>query len=169
MHDKIDRYMKPNGHFQSHTYGVCDLVKLRKHVLAYLGAEPERTYRLVIGSDSQAKNGSATDFVIAIIVHRVGAGGIYFWKRIVEEKQYVLRQRIYQEANYSLLAAEEFLALLKQDGITKYDVEIHVDIGKFGETREMITEIVGMIRGSGYRVKTKPDSYAASKVADRYT
>jgi len=28
---------------------------------------------------------------------------------------------------------------------------------------------VGMIRGSGYTVKTKPESYAASKVADRYT
>lgn len=161
--------MKPNGYFQSQTHGLCDLPKLRQHVLSYLSAEPERTYRLVIGTDSQARNGSATDFVVAIIVHRVGAGGIYFWKRIVEEKQYVLRQRIYQEAAYSLTAAEEFLGLLKKDGITRYDVEIHVDIGKFGETREMITEIVGMVRGSGYRVKTKPDSYAASKVADRYT
>ncbi len=158
-----------NGHFHSQTFGMCDLPQLRQHVLSYLAAEPERTYHLVIGTDSQPKNGSATDFVVAFIIHRVGAGGIYFWKRIVESKQYVLRQRIYQEAAYSLSAAEEFLALLQKDGITKYDVEIHVDIGKFGETREMITEIVGMVRGSGFRVKTKPDSYAASKVADRYT
>ena len=76
---------------------------------------------------------------------------------------------MYQEAIYSLTTAEEFLTLLKRDGITKYDIEIHVDIGKIGDTREMINEIVGMVRGSGYTVKTKPESYAASKVADRYT
>lgn len=161
--------MTTNGHFYSQTFGKCDLTDLRKHVLSYLAADPDYTYRLVIGTDSQAKNGSATDFVVALIIHRVGAGGIYFWKRIVDDKQYVLRQRIYQEAAYSLTTAEEFLGLFKHDGISKYDVEIHVDIGKFGETREMIAEIVGMIRGSGYLVKTKPESYGASKVADRHT
>jgi predicted RNase H-related nuclease YkuK (DUF458 family) len=76
---------------------------------------------------------------------------------------------MYQEAAYSLTAAEEFVSLFKNDGITKYDIEIHVDIGLKGETREMIGEIVGMIRGSGFAVKTKPDSFGASKVADRYT
>jgi hypothetical protein len=161
--------MTSNGHFYSQTYGECDLPELRNRVLAYLSAEPDYSYRLVIGTDSQAKNSRATDFVVAIIVHRVGCGGIYFWKRIVEDKQYVLRQRIYQEATYSLQVADEFLTLLKNDGISKYDVEIHVDIGKFGETRKMIAEIVGMVRGSGFAVKTKPDSYAASKVADRHT
>lgn len=161
--------MITNGHFHSQTYGLCGLEQLRTHVLSYLAQDPDKTYRMVIGTDSQPKNGTATDFVVAFIIHRVGAGGIYFWKRIVEDRQYVLRQRIYKEAGYSLEAAEEFLSLLKRDGITKYDVEIHVDIGKFGETREMITEIVGMVRGSGYRVKTKPESYGASKVADRYT
>lgn len=166
---KLGKHMQTNSHFYSQTYGKCDLSTLRTRVLAYLSAEPDYTYRLVIGTDSQAKNSRATDFVVAIIVHRVGRGGIYFWKRIVEDKQYVLRQRIYQEATYSLQVADEFLTLLKNDGISKYDVEIHVDIGKFGETREMIAEIVGMVRGSGFAVKTKPDSYAASKVADRHT
>lgn len=161
--------MATNGQYHSQTFGECDLLTLRKHLLKYLAAEPDFTYRLVIGTDSQAKNGSATDFVVAFIVHRIGAGGIYFWKRIVDETPYVFKQRIYQEAIYSLQAAEEFLTLLKKDGISKYDVEIHVDIGKIGETRDMIAEITGMVRGSGYRVKTKPDSYAASKVADRYT
>lgn len=161
--------MNGNGFFYSQTYGTCTIEAIRKHMLAYLAADPDRTYRLVIGTDSQPKNGSGTDFVVALVIHRVGAGGIYFWKRIVEHHKYVLRQRMYQEAAHSLTIAEEFLAAFKNDGITKYDVEIHVDIGKGGETREMITEIVGMVRGSGYQVKTKPDSYAASKVADRHT
>lgn len=158
-----------NGHFISPTHGKCELTDVRKRIVTYLADAPKAQYRLVIGTDSQPKNGTATDFVTALIIHRVGSGGIYFWKRIVEAKQYVLRQRMYQEAAYSLTAAEDFVSLFKNDGITKYDMEIHVDIGQKGDTREMIGEIVGMIRGSGFAVKTKPDSYGASKVADRYT
>ncbi len=155
--------------FQSPTYGDLELPQIRSTILSFMAAEPERKYQLVIGTDSQPHNGSGVDFVTAIVVHRIGVGGIYFWRRTVNKKVYVLRQRMYEEAAMSLETAETVVALLHKDGVTKYDVEIHVDIGKFGQTREMITEIVGMIRGSGYTVKTKPESYAASKIADRYT
>jgi len=155
--------------FQSPTHGPLELAQIRDKILAFLSAEPEKKYQLVVGTDSQPHNGSGVDFVTAVVVHRIGTGGIYFWKRIVNKKTYVLRDRMYAEATMSLEMAETVLALLHRDGITKYDVEIHVDIGKFGDTRDMISEIVGMIRGSGYAVKTKPESYAASKVADRYT
>lgn len=155
--------------FQSPTYGALELPAIREHILSFLASEPERKYEIVVGTDSQPHNGAGVDFVTAIVIHRVGCGGIYFWKRIVNKKHYVLRQRMYEEATLSLATADEVLTLLHKDGVTKYDVEIHVDIGAFGETREMIAEIVGMVRGSGYNVKTKPESYAASKVADRYT
>lgn len=155
--------------FYSPTFGSLDLGEVREKILEFMAQLPEHKYQLVIGSDSQPKNGHGCDFVTAIVVHRLGLGGIYFWKRIVETKSLVLRSRIYQEAALSLATAEEFLKVFKNDGITKYDVEIHVDIGKFGKTREMIAEVVGMIRGSGFTVKTKPESYGASKVADRHT
>lgn len=155
--------------FQSPTYGKLDLPQVREKILQFLSREPDKKYQLVVGTDSQPHNGSGVDFVTAIVVHRLGTGGIYFWKRTVNKKTYVLRQRMYEEATMSLEMAETVLTLLHHDGITRYDVEIHVDIGKFGDTHEMINEIVGMIRGSGYTVKIKPESYAASKVADRYT
>ena len=155
--------------FQSPTFGSLELSQVREHILDFLAKEPEHKYQLVVGTDSQPHNGAGVDFVTAIVVHRIGRGGIYFWKRMINKKRYVLRQRMYEEAALSLEMAETVIALLHKDGITKYDVEIHVDIGKFGDTREMIAEIVGMIRGSGYNVKIKPESYAASKVADRYT
>lgn len=157
------------GMFQSPSYGALELPQVRERILHFLATDPEKKYQIVVGTDSQPHNGTGVDFVTAIVVHCIGTGGIYFWKRTVNKKQYVLRQRMYEEATMSLEMAETVLALLHKDGITKYDVEIHVDIGKFGDTRDMIAEIVGMIRGSGYIVKTKPDSYAASKVADRYT
>ncbi len=155
--------------FQSPTYGTLELAQIREKILAFLSAEPDKKYQLVVGTDSQPHNGSGVDFVTAVVVHRIGTGGIYFWKRSVNKKTYVLRDRMYEEATMSLEMAETVLALLHRDGVTKYDVEIHVDIGNFGATHEMINEITGMIRGSGYAVKIKPESYAASKVADRYT
>jgi hypothetical protein len=42
-------------------------------------------------------------------------------------------------------------------------------VGKVGETKELIREIVGMVTGSGFEARIKPDSYGASKVADKYT
>lgn len=155
--------------FLSPSYGTVTLAQLRQKVLYFMKQSPENTYRLVIGSDSQPKNGQGVDFITAIIIHRVGNGGIYFWRRKIEQRHFVLRTRIYEEALLSLQAAEQLLVTFEKDGIRKYDVEIHVDIGNVGQTREMITEVVGMIRGSGFRVKTKPDSYGASKVADRHT
>lgn len=155
--------------FQSPTFGELELLEVRTRIIDFLATDPGSVYQIVVGTDSQPHNGSGVDFVTAIVVHRKGHGGIYFWQRTVNKKTYALRQRMYEEATMSLMMAEEVVTLLHQDGITKYDVEIHVDIGKFGPTREMISEITGMIRGNGFTVKMKPESYAASKVADRYT
>jgi len=155
--------------FQSPTFGELEFLEVRTRIIDFLATDPGSVYQIVVGTDSQPHNGSGVDFVTAIVVHRKGHGGIYFWQRTVNKKTYALRQRMYEEATMSLMMAEEVVTLLHQDGITKYDVEIHVDIGAFGPTREMISEITGMIRGNGFTVKMKPESYAASKVADRYT
>lgn len=155
--------------FHSPTYGELNLSQVRRRTLAFMEEAPEARYRIVIGTDSAPGKGGATDFVTALVVHRIGTGAIYFWKRKVEKKRLVLRQKIYHEAAMSLECAEQVLNAFAQDGINRYDVEIHVDIGKFGETREMIQEVVGMIRGSGFLVKTKPEAYGASTVADRHT
>lgn len=158
-----------SSQFNSPTYGSLNLAEVRQKILKFMEEAPEQKYRLVIGTDSQNKNSDKTDFVTALVIHRVGRGGIYFWKRKIEKKTYVLRARIYQEAALSLALADEFLEVTRHDGISRFDVEIHVDIGKYGETREMIAEVIGMIRGSGFAVKIKPEAYGASKVADRHT
>lgn len=155
--------------FHSPTYGELDLSQVRKRTLAFMEEAPEARYRIVIGTDSAPGKRGSTDFVTALVIHRIGTGAIYFWQRKIEKRPLVLRQKIYQEASQSLEFAEQVLTAFAKDGINRYDVEIHVDVGKFGETREMISEVVGMIRGSGFPVKTKPDSYAASTVADRHT
>ncbi len=155
--------------YQSPTHGKVDLEDLKKIVSSFMVQDKNANYEIIVGSDSQKLKSGGYDFVSALIVHRIGAGGIYFWTREVNKKKMSLKERIYLEATMSLTTSENFVRFFKTNGISKYNIQIHVDIGKNGETRDLITEVVGMIRGSGYEVKIKPDSYGDSKVADRHT
>lgn len=161
--------LAPTAMFQSPTHGQVDMEKLRRIVSSYMAENKQAKYEIIVGTDSQKLDRGGYDFVSALVIHRLGAGGIYFWKREVNDKKMGLKERIYREASMSLETSENFVTLFKTNGISRYDIQIHVDIGPNGETREMINEISGMIRGSGYEVKIKPYSYGASKVADRYT
>ncbi len=155
--------------FHSPTYGKISLEKLKKIIADFMATDKKARYEIIVGTDSQKMAKDKYDFVSALIIHRVGFGGIYFWKREIIERKISLKERIYQEAVMSLATSENFVNFFKTNGIAKYNIQIHVDIGKNGETRDLITEVVGMIRGSGYDVKIKPNSYGATKVADKYT
>lgn len=139
----------------------------------FVDEQPASFYRLVIGTDSQAKrlNGkSEIDFVSAVVVHRQGHGARYFWKKKKEIRVPHLREKIYTETSLSLELAQEIVPLLRaQITPAKYDLEIHIDVGPLGPTREMIKEVVGMVNGNGFTAKTKPDSWGASSVADKHT
>ena len=83
------------------------------------------------------------------------------------------RQRILEEVLLSCQLAlwlrENFGSLALRHGVT-YDFQyIHADIGENGITRDMIKEVTGLIRGNGFEPKIKPESFAASSVADRYS
>lgn len=154
--------------YHSYTYGDLSLMQVRERISEFMKEEKGPQYQVIIGTDSQQHNGS-TDFVTAIVIHRIGHGGIYFWSRTIDQKKRVLKQRIFEEAAQSLTVAQGLMEEFKKNGILKLDFTIHVDVGQRGPTREILSEVVAMIRSSGFDVKTKPDSYGASKVADRHT
>lgn len=155
--------------FRSPTHGALDFDGVLNKLLNYIGNEPGLEYELIIGTDSIPLHRTSAEFVSAIVVHRKSSGGIYFWNKRVEASMHTLRQRIYEEALLSLKLAEQLIQHLRQRNIADFNLTIHVDIGPNGETKQMLHEIVGMIKGNGFEVKTKPDSYGASSVADRHT
>jgi predicted RNase H-related nuclease YkuK (DUF458 family) len=162
-----------NGNFISPSKGSRTVAEVVSDVSEFVKENPASFYRLVIGTDSQAKriNGkSEIDFVSAIVVHRLGHGARYFWKKEKKIKKPILREKIYTETLMSLELAENIVPLLRE-AITpaKYDLEIHIDVGSLGPTREMIREVVGMVSGNGYIAKTKPEAWGASSVADKHT
>lgn len=163
--------MESIKYLNSPTKGQLTFAETLQDLKDYMLADQKRKYTIVIGTDSNQNH--TTDFVTAIVIHRVGAGGRYFWVRKHENLIPSLRQRIYQEALRSLAVAEvmtkSIYEFLREEKNCRFNVEIHVDIGENGPTREMIKEVVGMIRGNGFEVKTKPLAYGAFVVADRHT
>ena len=138
-------------------------------IVRFMRADTKRAYKVIIGSDSEQLADHNADFVTAIVVHRVGNGGRYFWRRVEAGKFYTLRDRIIKEVLLSLDVAHEVLTELRgQSGDLAWDFEIHADVGEHGATNVLIQEVVGMIRANNFEARTKPDSYAASKVADRH-
>lgn len=155
--------------FFSPTYGVLSLDRVIHVMREFLGERPQDSYRLLVGTDSVRGRSEHTVLVTALVLHRVGNGGIYFVLRQNFRNLQTLQVRILQEAITSVDVAQRLLAEPSIADLLIGDIEIHVDVGHVGPTRDLIREIVGMVQAHGFPVKTKPDSYAASKVADRYT
>lgn len=159
--------------YTSPTQGKLTPSQLIDTITGFLYQDPAAFYRLVIGTDSQERRLNGTklcNFVTAVVVHKVGKGGRYFWTNGRREKIHSMRQKIYTETLLSLETAEKLIPELRQklNGNHNWELEIHIDVGSIGETRDMIKEVVGMVIGNGYTARTKPDSYAASTVADKH-
>jgi len=155
--------------FVSPTHGVMSLEEVAADIERYRREAPEDRYRLIVGSDSQPQSARyATLFVTAVIVHRVGKGARFYFMKRPYKKALQLRQRIFMEASFALEVVQELEAVLRALG-DDLPIEVHLDIGEAGETKALIKDIVGWVTSSGYEAKIKPDSFGASKVADRFT
>ena len=139
-----------------------------EEIMAFMGKDLLARYRVTIGTDSQLLSDKNADFVNAVVVHRVGNGGRYFYRRFELGTFHTLRDRMIREALISLEVAQQFLAELKKFPLPEFEFEIHADVGMNGPTKAVINEIVGMIRANNFEVRIKPESYAATNVADRH-
>ncbi|MEK7674170.1 MAG: ribonuclease H-like YkuK family protein [Patescibacteria group bacterium] len=138
---------------------------LIKEINDFIKVDPNFGYRILVGTDSETNNGYI-DFVTAIVVHRVGQGARYFWKRKISNKRLELHQRLWEEALFSLDISQKLLGLLV-DIRKDFRFELHLDLGTKGKSNSVVKEITNLIRSYGMDVKIKPESYAASKIADR--
>lgn len=163
--------------FNSITHGKITVNKSIGLIKSFLEEVPNAEYSLVIGTDSHERNilqekTKNISLVTAVLVHRKGFGGKYFWKRKDLTNIHNLREKIYAETLESLNFATYFVPLLKKALNGKspnYNLEIHIDVGEHGDTRDMIKEVVGMVTGNGFVAKTKPFAYGATYVADKHT
>jgi len=73
------------------------------------------------------------------------------------------------EATYSIEIANQLFEKINQTDKKDINIQIHLDVGENGKTRDIIKEVVNMVLGCGFEAQVKPASYGASKVADKHT
>ena len=149
--------------------GQMSFQELFDDLVSFTNKHPDDSYKLIIGTDSHCFLNDCVIFVTAVVVHRIGKGGRFYYHKQKTRYMESLRQRIYYETFRSLEVASLMTEQLAQNGESKLNVEIHLDVGEKGETRNIIKEVVGMVIGSGYQACIKPDSFGATTVADRFT
>ncbi|WP_213973796.1 ribonuclease H-like YkuK family protein [Tepidanaerobacter acetatoxydans] len=153
--------------FINPTKGKMSIQEMVQDIVAFMEEEPSTSYKLIIGTDSQSREESC--FVTAVIIHRVGKGARYYYYKKYMSHVKNLRHKIFTETSMSLDAVTQLKEEMAKTRYKNMDVEIHVDIGQNGDTKELIREVVGWVMGSGFKVKIKPDACGATKVADKYT
>ena len=86
--------------FVSPTKGRLTLSEVVKDIVVFMEEEPSAPYKLIIGTDSHTRDNVC--FVTAIIVHRVGTGGRYYYRRKYMSYVKSLRHKIFTETSLSL-------------------------------------------------------------------
>lgn len=145
--------------------------ELIKEISSYVSEQPKANYKITVGTDSPGVQN--TFFVTAVTVLRVGNGGRYFWTKTGRIYCHTLQERIYKEAMLSITMTQELKGKLKdalgEDFFWNNQINIHMDIGKNGRTKDLIDSVVGMVKGYGFEAIIKPDAYCACAVADKHT
>ncbi len=150
----------------SRTHGQVDLEQVINIIKKSVRNNPHLEHRITIGCDSQ--NFDQTKRVIVIAVHKVGKGGFFFYEIDRIKRLNDLRTKIYHETYECLEMAKKVSeAFIETEEGKNIDVVVHVDIGHGGPTSKMIKEIVGWVESLGFPCVIKPDSYAASWIANK--
>ncbi|MCF7935819.1 MAG: ribonuclease H-like YkuK family protein [Synergistales bacterium] len=159
--------------FISPTYGPMTFRDMMDDIAGFVGSESGR-YRFIVGCDSQARQ-EGVRFVSAIVVHRVGKFGRYFWARelVPGIAKMSFKERIFEETSRSIELGNKIMGYIDEKRYriirNKKQMEIHLDVGYNGRTSEIINAVIGMVKAYGYTHCVKPDSWGACSVADRYS
>lgn len=155
------------------SYGKLHLEDVPDKMLEYFNRMKgyDCPFQIIVGTDSQ--NFSITKMVSVIAVICEGHGGIFFYKITNQKIIHDVRTKLHVETNASLVIADKLVDMLSsnneyQEMFMNSTFSIHVDAGTstHGKTRELIPELVGWVKATGYDCHTKPESFVASSIAD---
>lgn len=127
--------------------------------------------KIIIGCDSQIVDNGVT-FITTIVILYIGHGGVFFYNkdRVQFCSKYLsIENRLFQETYRSVEIAKMVDNLLED---TQYCVEqIHCDLNSNNKykSNKAVSMCVGYICGNNYKPIIKPDSFAASTIADSLT
>ena len=132
---------------------LSDISKTNSNLSFYIGADSQYAYNKVIYS-------------VVLVMLKKGRGGRGYYNRIITQGKITTKQRLFQETYFAVKLATEINPLLETIGhaIKEIHTDLNPDPNYISST--MISQCLGYINGMGFVGRTKPDSWAASSVAD---
>lgn len=163
---------------KSPTYGAVDLQQIVEIIRDFINRNPDSDYEITIGTDSQ--NFNRTKIVTVIAVHKIGGGGIFFYDILYLPLIKELRRKLNTETQMSIDLANSFVTELEAEfdrtgwfyGDYNINFQLHCDIGYNGKTSALIPEITGWVKAAvpeEFEPIIKPESFAASSIANKYS
>jgi len=115
-----------------------------------------------LGTDSMQLR-RHTRFVTVVAILTPGRGGRAIWTREVRPRIHSLRERLLREV---WLSVELGLSL---HPVVPGPLHVHIDANPIARHKSSayVQELVGLVVGQGFRAVIKPESWAASRAADR--
>jgi predicted RNase H-related nuclease YkuK (DUF458 family) len=153
--------------FTSPSWGKVDFAKMMRMIDRFIKSFPREAVRVIIGTDSTPpKNHDRIRYYTVVVVWCFRHRAIYFYTKNYGPFTPSMHQRIHYEADFSIALGHLMKPHLSQFESPPCHLSIDVDAGEQGETRDIITAVVGKIVGNGFAANHKPDTIA-THVADR--
>ena len=160
--------------WRSYTYGQLNIEEIPKKLLEFYkrNLDSGEPMEITIGTDSQNRTGYTKIVSVISIICR-GRGGIFFHQVEYSEMIFNVREKLERETNRSLEIAHTLIDLLEQEIFQEIflncPISIHIDAGNApnGKTKDLVQSLIGWVHAMGYDCEVKPNSYAASSIADR--
>jgi predicted RNase H-related nuclease YkuK (DUF458 family) len=150
--------------FKNYSGQEVDVIKEIKNKL-----ENGYDYKLYIGTDSQVnRKCKKTVYSTVIVLHKSNKGGVIYIQKNEKKRLITLRERLINEAWLSLECAHKLVENLSKN---KVEIQIHIDVNKDKKyaSGQYVEELVGFVVNQGFICVTKPEGWAATKAADKFS
>ena len=159
--------------WNSQTYGRLGFEQIPDKLNIFYNSHTKygEPIEITIGTDSQNKDNS-TKIVSVVSIICKGHGGIFFHRILYRPLILSVKEKLETETNLSLEIAQDLITILEhnfEEMFLNCPISIHIDAGNapHGKTRDLIQALTGWVHAMGYDCEVKPNSYAASSIADR--
>jgi len=134
------------------------------YVRNYIKKYPETN--VIVGTDSGQYN-NYTNYVTVICMNRPTKGSHIIYQKNKVPKIKDLFSKLWEEVEYTRIIADELDGLINDDQSKKL-VTVHIDINdkKTAKSSMVHDSAMGYLKGLGYSVESKPNSWVATKAAD---
>lgn len=169
--------------FQNLTESHLCMEDVQDRILRFIAQDPRASYHFIIGTDSQVHR-NYTKFVTGILIYRLGKGAWACYRQVVIPRKLTsIREKLMLETSFSQRVAGFFDedALKQMEDLllphvyqgASFQSYIDIDAGTdpiVNRTSRYVKEMVDRVEAMGrYVPRVKPDAYAASAYANRYT